>query len=200
MKTFSSLIVRLISIAGVLLLMACGSVRPIESNRVDMGSYSVAVPPGFTVEPPMAGSWLGDLDLAKKMVRFWWVIRSGAASGATVITIYEDSVPHEEERIPEIQVANDYRSKVEKRLKEESVSRGDYEVQDITRDGTTVGQKTLYTIKFKRKWKNGYHEKAIFYLYFPPNFDEKDTIYCLMVSFFGALSPSEVPMRDMSAL
>jgi hypothetical protein len=185
MRNFFPSIIRLMPITGLLLLTACGSVRPVDSNRVDMGSYSVAVPPGFTVEPPMAGSWLGDLDLAKKMVRLWWVIRSGAASGATVITVYEDVVPDEEERIPENQMANTYRSEVERRLKEESFRRNDYEVQDMTRDVTTVGQKTLYTIRFKRKWKNGYHEKAIFYLYFPPDFGEKGTVYCFMVSFLG---------------
>ena len=181
MTDFFPLIVRIVSIAGFLLLMACGGVRPTELKRVDMGSYSVAVPPGFMVEPPMAGSWLGNLDLAKKMVRLWWNL----GTSATVIIVYEDMLPDEEEGIPEIQMVNTYRSEVEKRLKEESLSRGEYEVYDMTRDVTTLGQKTLYTTKFKRKWKNGYHEKAIFYLYFPPDFGEKNRIYCFTVGFFG---------------
>jgi len=123
--------------------------------------------------------------------------------GITIIHVFRNEVAGKGWHMSEEEIANDYRNQEEKKMIEAGVKLdsttfylyqfdGEYKLEDLRKDVTSINGKKLYTMTYKAtagtffgiplsKGPSRTVETAL-YLYFPPNIKEKHNFYCFLIS------------------
>jgi hypothetical protein len=176
---------------GIFCITSCATTQKGSGDkaekRVDLGSYSVIVPPRQALETPGTGLWQVDIKKDKKWVRFWrdlhhptkgdWLMRMTITVSENILGIKDSSLTLE-------QAAEEEQAREEKRMADEATQMGTHDLKDLKRGVTEIGGKKLHTLRFTRKWKNGPFEKSVLFYYFPPDFMEKDRYYGFLLSSY----------------
>jgi len=160
-------------------LFSCATTPEIQSGNgrriIDMGSYSVEVPPGE--------GWKFELAKEKGMVTFLKTIVA-QESGVSIL-VFQNKINPDIWHLSEEQVADDFRNSEEKIMIEEGVKKGVYTLEDVKKELITIGEKKVYSMSYRKGMRianKSYREVAILYLYFPDNFKETHAFYCFLFS------------------
>jgi hypothetical protein len=110
-----------------------------------MGHYSVIGPPGE--------GWFVNIQKGKGVVDFEKrnvVEGTGLISDTTIIRVLRNWIADEKFwRLGEEQVANDYRDGEEANMIRRGVMTGQYELSDVKKDITMIGDKKVYFMSYK---------------------------------------------------
>lgn len=158
-------------------LFSCATTPEIQSGSgrriIDMGSYSVEVPPGE--------GWKFELAREKGMVKF--LKKIATEERGVSIQVFQNKISPDIWHLSEEQVANDFRNGEEKAMIEEGVKKSVYTLEDVNKEISTIGEKKVYSMSYKKRMRIGnkpYREVAVLYLYFPDNFKETHAFYCFL--------------------
>lgn len=180
-RPFKTLLILLFS-----LLLSCATTLPgrqyTQGSIIDIGYFSVVGPPG--------DGWFVNIQKDQRKVEFQKrnVSQStGFINDSTLIHVLQNWVADEKlKRLSEEEVADDFRGKEEAGMLMRGVMMGKYELTDVKKDTTMIGDKKLYLMSYKtsgvgkpvpRKWMS----EAVLYLFFPPDFKEKHFFYCFLI-------------------
>jgi len=137
----------------------------------------------FTVEPPY-GVWACQVEKQMGFISFGKSKYSvlGAPVGSTLIRVFRNGVKQELWHLSEEEVADDFRNQEENTMIEEGVKKGQYKLEDVKKDITTIGGKKLYFMNYKTSTAfkiigGGTIINAVLYLYFPLEFKENHIFY-----------------------
>jgi hypothetical protein len=185
-KSFDILIILLFP-----LLLSCATTLPsrqyTQGSIIDMGHYSVIGPPG--------GAWVVNIQKGQGTVEF----RKSNASQSTglidetaLIKVLRNWIVDEKlKRLSEEEVANDYRNREEADMIRRGVMTGQYELSDVKKDITMIGDKRVYLMSYKTLgWSKGSkgptdHKvvgEAVLYLFFPADFKERHFFYIFLIN------------------
>lgn len=142
----------------------------------------------FTVEPPY-GVWSCQVNKQMGFISFGKSKYSvlGAPVGSTLIRVFRNGVKEELWQLSEEEVADDFRKQEENTMVEEGVKKGQYKLEDVKKDITTIGGKKLYFMSYKTSTPfkvigGGTKINAVLYLHFPPEFKENHIFYGFLFS------------------
>jgi hypothetical protein len=169
-----------------LLLLSCATPLPgrqyTQGSIIDIGYFSVVGPPG--------DGWFVNIQKDQRKVEFQKrnVSQStGFINESTLIHVLQNWVADEKlKRLSEEEVADDFRGKEEVGMLMRGVMMGKYELTNVKKDTTMIGEKKLYSMSYRtsglgkpvpRKWVS----EAVLYLFFPADFKEKYFFYCFLI-------------------
>jgi len=179
------------------LLLSCATTQPgrqySQGSIIDVGYFSVIGPPG--------DGWFVNIQKDQRKVEFEKrnVSQStGFINESTLIHVIQNWVADEKlKRLSEEEIADDFRIKEEVGMLMRGVGMGKYQLADLKKETTIIGDKKLYFMSYRtsgvgkpvpRKWES----EAVLYLFFPPDFKEIHFFYCFLIQqtkvegFFGA--------------
>ena len=169
------------------LLLSCATTLPgreyTQGNIIDIGHFSVVGPPG--------DGWFVNIQKGQGIVEFLKrnVSEStGSVNESILIRVFRNWITDEKlKRLSEEEVADDFRRNEEAGMLMMGVMRGVYELSDVKKDTTIIGDKKLYFMSYRtwgwskgparQKWIND----SVLYLFFPANFKEKHFFYCFQL-------------------
>ncbi len=162
---------------------AQGMQQESKGKIIDMGSYSIQALPGE--------DWKAEIKKEEESVSFVKEEKEktlgflpGRTKRLTNIIIRRNEVSDPGKwHLSKEEVANDYVSGEEKDMVERGVKTGQYELTDVKKGVTTIGDKTLYFMNYKTtSVKQGSRGEAILYLYFPPDFKKTHNFYLFLIT------------------
>ncbi len=168
------------------ILLSCATTLPSrqypQGSIIDMGHFSVVGPPG--------DDWFVNMQKDQEKIEFEKRNVSqctGFINESTLIHVLRNGVTEEKlKRLTEEEVANDFRGKEEAGMLIRGVMMGKYELTNVKKDTTMIGDKKLYFMSYRtsglgkpvpRKWIS----EAVLYLFFPADFKEKHFFYCFLI-------------------
>ena len=149
-----------------------------EGQIIDVGNYSVELPPGE--------DWEVEVEKAKGVVRFIKKKQSllGALEGiidsVTIIQVSRIRLTSKRWHLSEEEAADGYRNYEEKGMIDMGVNQGEYTLEDVKKGVTKLGEKKLYFMSYKQnaiKARPNMRDEAVLYLYFPPDFKKNHTFF-----------------------
>lgn len=143
-----------------------------KGRIIDMGSYSV--------EAPLGEDWQieiekdrGEIRITKEAKQRILGFLPGRTKHLTIIQISRNQVMDPGKwRLAEEDLADDYRNMEESGMITMGVKTGQYELKDVIKGVSQIGDKKLYFMSYKTitaKQPKAVQE-AVLYLYFPPDF------------------------------
>jgi ankyrin repeat protein len=189
--------ISIIVIIIFLLLLSCATTQQIQMESkervIDMGSFTVNQPPGE--------DWATKVDKTKGVVAFikeegkgmrvFGEIMTGRTMirGITLIQVNSYIAPPQKWNLNEEKMADNVRNQEESTMIEEGVKKGQYKLEDVKKDVTTIGGKKLYFMSYKAitgSWLslkgNPKVVEAVIYFYFPQDFEKKHNFYSFLIS------------------
>jgi len=180
-----------------LLLLSCATTQQIqkESNErvIDMGSFTVNQPPGEDWETRVFKD-KGVVAFIKeegKSMRAFGQVMTGKTiiRGITLIQVNAYIAPPQKWNLNEEKMADDVRNQEESTMIEEGVKKGQYRLEDVKKDVTTIGGKKLYFMSYKTttgSWLplkgNPKVIEVVIHFYFPQDFEKKRNFYSFLIS------------------
>jgi hypothetical protein len=169
------------------LLFSCATALPgrqyTQGSVIDTDHFSVIGPPG--------DGWFVNSQKNQEAVEF--IKRNvsqstGSRNESIIIRVFRNGITDEKlRRLNEEEVADDFREKEEVGMFMMGVMRGEYELTDVKKDSTMIGDKKLYLMSYRtsgwskvptrQKWIND----SVLYLFFPADFKEKHFFYCFQL-------------------
>jgi len=187
MKTLIKHPIKMALVFFSLLLLSCATTgqfqRYTQGSIIDMESYSITGPPG--------DGWF--VKIQGGLIEF---SRPATPSGSDKILVFgvwsdmmekEDRYPSAEEKAFEF-------IKHREESAREHAKKGDCVLNDVKKGTTMIGEKKLHFISTKTSgWREGPARRAtLFHVFFPANFNERHTYYCLyLLQFRDKESPLE---------
>jgi ankyrin repeat protein len=115
------------------------------------------------------------------------MIAGKVVSGSTLIQVMKNEVMPEGWYMSEEEVANDYRNLEEKTMIEEGVKKGQYKLEDVKKDGTTIKGKKFYLMSYRITSGGLFKgpamtQEAVLYVYFPPDFKKRHIFYTFLIN------------------
>ena len=181
-KPFKTLLILLF-----LLLLSCATVLPgrqyTQGSTIDMNHYSVIGPPG--------DGWVVNIQKDQRTVEF--IKRNvsqstGLINDTTMIRVFRNWITEERlRRLSEEEVADDFRKMEEQGMIMMGVIKGEYELSDVKKDTTMIGDKKLYFMSYRTSgWSKGptrqkWISDSVLYLFFPADFKENYYFYCFQL-------------------
>jgi len=170
-----------------LLLLSCASTPPgrqyTQGSIVDMGDFSVIGPPGE--------GWFVNMEKDQRTVEF--IKRNvsrpaGAIDESIIIRVFRNLITDEKlKHLSEEKVADDFRANEEAGMLVMGVMRGKYDLADVKKGTTMIGDKKLYLMSYRTSgWSKGptrqkWINDSVLYLFFPADFEEKRFFYCFLI-------------------
>ena len=171
------------------LLLSCATTLPgrqyTQGSIIDMGYFSVVGPPGE--------GWAVNIKKDQETIEFQKrnVSQStGLLNDITMIKVFRNWITDERlRRLSEEEVADDFRKMEEEGMIRMGVMKGVYELTDVKKDTTVIGDKKLYFMSYRTSgWSIGpvrrkYINDAVLYLFFPSDFKERHFFYCFLIQY-----------------
>jgi hypothetical protein len=172
------------------LLLSCATTLPgrqyTQGSIIDTDHFSVIGPPG--------DGWFVKIQKKQGTVEFTKrnVSQStGSVNEAMMIRVFQNWITDEKlKRLSEEKVADDFRANEEAGMLMMGVMRGEYDLTDVKKDTTMIGDKKLYLMSYRTfGWSKGstgqrWINDSVLYLFFPPDFKEKHFFYCFQLGHF----------------
>ena len=181
-KSFNALLILLF-----LLLLSCATVLPgrqyTQGSTIDINHYSVIGPPG--------DGWVVNIQKDQRTVEF--IKRNvsqstGLINDTTMIRVFRNWITEGRlRRLSEEEVADDFRKMEEQGMIMMGVMKGEYELSDVKKDTTMIGDKKIYFMSYITSgWSKGptrqrWISDSVLYLFFPADFKEKYYFYCFQL-------------------
>ena len=170
-----------------LLLLSCATPLPgrqyTQESIIDMGHFSVIGPAG--------DGWFVNIQKDQGAVEFQKrnvSQSSGLINESTMIRVFRNCITDEKlKRLSEEKVADDFREREEVGMLMMGVMKGEYELTDVKKDTTMIGDKKLYLMSYRTSgWSKGptrqkWINDSVLYLFFPTDFKEKYFFYCFLI-------------------
>jgi hypothetical protein len=176
-----------ISIIIIPILFSCATTIPgrqyTQGSIIDMGHFSVVGPPG--------DGWFVNIQKGQGTVEF--IKRNvsqstGSVNESIMIRVFRNWITDEKlKRLSEEEVAVDFRANEEAGMLMMGVMRGEYDLTDVKKDTTMIGDKKLYLMSYRTSgWNKGptrqkWINDSVLYLFFPADFKEKHYFYCFQL-------------------
>lgn len=174
-----------------LLLFSCATTlsgrQYTQGSIIEMGHYSIIGPPG--------DGWVVNIQKSQGTVEFQKrnASRSTDLIGeATLIKVLRNWVVEEKlKRLSEVEVASHYRNCEEADMIRRGVMTGQYELSDVKKDTTLIGDKKVYFMSYKTLgWSKGNKGltdprvvgEAVLYLFFPADFKKNHFFYIFLIN------------------
>jgi len=170
-----------------LLLLSCATTHPgrqyTQGSIIDMGHFSVIGPTG--------DGWFVNIQKGQGTVEF--IKRNvsqstGSVNESIMIRVFRNWITDEKlKRLSEEEVAVDFRANEEAGMLMMGVLRGEYDLTDVKKDTTMIGDKKLYLMSYRTSgWSKGptrqkWINDSVLYLFFPADFKEKHYFYCFQL-------------------
>jgi len=169
------------------ILFSCATTLPgrqyTEGSIIDMGHFSVIGPPG--------DGWFVNIQKGQLTVEFMKrnVSQStGLINDTTMIKVFRNWITDKRlKSLSEEEVADDFRANEEAGMLMMGVMRGLYELSDVKKGTTMIGDKKLYFMSYRTSgWSKGptrqkWISDSVLCLFFPANFKEKYYFYCFQL-------------------
>jgi hypothetical protein len=172
------------------LLLSCATALPgrqyTQGSIIDTDHFSVTGPPG--------DGWFVNIQKNQGAVEFIkrnFSQSTGSINEAIMIRVLQNSITDEKlKRLREEEVADDFRANEEAGMLMMGVMRGEYDLTDVKKDTTMIGDKKLYLMSYRTSgWSKGrtrqkWINDSVLYLFFPADFKEKHFFYCFQLGHF----------------
>jgi hypothetical protein len=169
------------------LLLSCATTLPgrqyTQGSIIDMDHFSIIGPPG--------DGWFVNIQKGQGIVEF--IKRSvsqstGSVTESIMIRVFRNWITDEKlKSLSEEKVADDFRSNEEAGMLMMGVMRGEYDLTDVKKDATMIGDKKLYLMSYRTSgWSKGstrqrWINDSVLYLFFPADFRDKHFFYCFQL-------------------
>jgi hypothetical protein len=106
-----------------------------------------------------------------------------------MIKVFRNWITEERFMQSEEEVADDFRKMEEEGMIRMGVMKGVFELTDVKKDTTVIGDKKLYFMSYRTSgWSIGpvrrkYINDAVLYLFFPSDFKERHFFYCFLIQY-----------------
>ena len=187
MKTLMKKSTKIMLILLFLLLLSCATTLPgrqyTPGSIIDMVDFSFIGPPG--------DGWFVNIQKDQRTVEF--IKRNvsrpaGAIDKSIVIRVFRNWITDEKlKHFSEEKVADDFRANEEAGMLVMGVMRGEYDLTDVKKDTTMIGNRKLYLMSYRTSgWSKGptrqkWINDSVLYLFFPDDFKEKYFFYCFQL-------------------
>lgn len=187
MKNQTNRHIRTLLIVLFPLLLSCATALPgrqyTQGSIIDTDHFSVIGPPG--------DGWFVNIQKNQGAVEF--IKRNvsqstGSINEAIMIRVFQNWISDEKlKRLREEEVADDFRANEEAGILMMGVMRGEYDLSDVKKDTTMIGDKKLYLLSYRTSgWSKGpsrqkWTNDSVLYLFFPADFKEKHFFYCFQL-------------------
>jgi hypothetical protein len=176
-----------------LTFVSCATTQEVKKGEteqiVDTDLYSVKVPSDGALDSMMnmmLSPWEISLEKENRLVRFQRVLispQTGSVLSITQIQVSPIFLKAECRDLTEDVVARNQVHDEETRMREKGTNGEKYELKYSKADVTTLGKKTLYRLRFTKRFQDsGNREEGVLYLYFPPDFRKKEIYYSFLMT------------------
>jgi hypothetical protein len=163
------------------IIVSITSLKGDKSRTIDLGSYTVDLPPGENWNVKIDKN-AGRVLFVKKPTSLF----GGEGFNETRIQVSYNWVANENMwHLSEEEIANNYRDGEVNNMMMLGVLQGKYELHDVKKSTKHFDGKKLYTLSYKQmggEWiGTDIILESILYMYFPPSFKETHTFYLFLI-------------------
>lgn len=159
------------------------------TSQIDMDSYIINFPDVNSWKDWAATKDTDSDTLSIEKLKVWPI--TGEVMGVSNITIVKDNITSIALLDLELnEIAHKIMDAEMQTMNEEGVQKGQYQLEDISRETTDYNGKKLYIMRYKVKtgsalaasFKRSMFSKAALYIYFPDNFQTTHTFYRFLIN------------------